>query len=207
MAKFLDYEGLSYYTEKVRRNIASGSNANGFKNYVNLKLEDIRQFNGSKVTWSDNVATSADGHITITFNSDQTLTIVSDGNNAQLEFKLATQNTSPLPQTTLVLSGCPDTGSSETYDLRLILYIGSGVFINNYRAGTSFTYTGDNFALNIVIRANQTLNKVFKPMICHENMWAISTNYQPYALSNVQITDFIQTPANTTDIDNIWDNT
>ena len=189
----------------MRRNIASGSNANGFKNYVNLKLEDIRQFNGSKVTWSDNVATSADGHITITFNSDQTLTIVSDGNNAQLEFKLATQNTSVLEQTTLVLSGCPDTGSNGTYDLRLILYMSSDVFILNYSNGTPFIYTGVGFALNIVIRANQTLNKVFKPMICQENIWTVSTDYQPYALSNIQITDFIQTPANTTDIDNIWD--
>ena len=89
----------------------------------------------------------------------------------------------------------------------MIIYSTPDQFILNHDGGNIFNYLGMDFAINIVIRANQTMNKVFKPMLCKENVWNISNNYQSYSMSNVQITDFIQTPANNTDIDNIWDNT
>lgn len=161
---------------------------NGKKNKLNINLTDLKSFNSSNVSWNNNVATSTDGHITITFNSDNTLTVVSDGSNAQLEFKLATQANSPLSNGALVLSGCPDTGSATTYDLRALITTSTTTYVNNYSGGTAFNYAGSTYTVNIVIRASQTLNKTFKPMICTEAEYKASQTYQPYAMSNAELT-------------------
>lgn len=164
---------------------------NGVKNLLNVNLSNLKSLNSSNVTWVNNVATSTDGHITITFNADNTLTVYSDGNNAQLEFRLTTYDNSPLPNGALVLSGCPDTGSLLTYDLRTIISTSPTTYIINYSGGTDFEYAGNIYTISIVIRAGQTINKVFCPMICEKTLYDVSPTYQPYAMSNAEITAWI----------------
>ena len=66
------------------------------------------------------------------------------------------------------------------------------------------TYDGSFSAIYIFIRANQTFtNKIFYPMICTQEMYKLSKSYQPYAMTNYELTNNIAT---TSEIDNVWGN-
>lgn len=116
--------------------------------------------------------------IAVTINADGTIRVTSDGTNAQAVMNIATQSTFEMVNgEKYVLSGCTG-GSSTTYDLRLSL---GGTNYIEYGEGVSFTYGGQaTYGVAIVIRAAQTLDITFKPMICTKAAWEISQKYVPY---------------------------
>lgn len=93
----------------------------------------------------------------------------------------------------LVLSGCPEGGGDNSYLLRITKsgsQISGSVDIGN--GSGVFTMDGTGYALNIRFAAGTYTDVVFKPMICSKAAWDISHTYQPYAMSNAELTAAIQ---------------
>lgn len=96
-----------------------------------------------------------------------------------------------------VLSGCPPTGSDNTY--RLDIRSDSGGVIDNsadYGSGSStFTIESDGqYRLGFRFASGYTFpvdGLIFKPMICTPEQWSITHEYQPYIMTNAEITAWI----------------
>jgi len=71
---------------------------------------------------------------------------------------------------------------------------------NNYDGGTAFTADGNPIEASIVVRASQTLNVTIKPMISTAEEYAISSEYVPYAPSNRELYEEVNTKASISDI-------
>lgn len=143
---------------------------NGNKNLLEITAEDK----------------SASG---VTFTVDKTagtVTINSDGTNtASVFFYLRDRADSALKSKlmnkTVVLSGCPEGGSSTTYRLRCWHYDGTNI-ASDYGEGVEFTFTAeDDYDVTIQVYPGAVMdNVVFKPMICTKAAWDISKEFMPY---------------------------
>lgn len=154
----------------------------GNKNLIKVDLDYIASANKT-LTWNDNVGTTSDGHITFTVDqTDGTIRVQSDGSNAQTQFFIIGESISPYftIDERYVISGCPSGGSETKYDLRA--WSGSVYYIDR---GNSFAFTCrlTRLKVDIVIRANQTLDLTFKPMICKEIDWNVSNKLVPGELT------------------------
>ena len=166
MPRYLDFDGLETYTQQFKPGLAELIDS-GAKNIISP------------------VQPTAQSGITITINNDNSVRVVSDGTNAQAVFNIATQSTFNMENgTTYVLSGCPN-GSSSTFDLRASI---GGTNYPEYGDGIEFTYNGEStYGIAIVIRASQSIDVTFKPMVCSKTVWNISHSYQPYRPSYDEI--------------------
>lgn len=117
--------------------------------------------------------------VTYTVNEDRTITITSNGTNTQSTLYLI-QNYTGLQAGTYVLSGVEGTSSSsDTY--ALWLKVGTAGSVSVPKTGLEFEYDGTSaLTISIIVRASQTVNATFKPMICTKADWDISQSYQPY---------------------------
>ena len=152
------------------------------KNLIKVDLDCIVSANAG-LTWNGNVGTTSDGHTTFTVNqTDGTIRVQSDGSNAQSQFMILTENTSPYYTVgeRYVISGCPSGGSETTYDLRA--WTTSNVYYIDRGAPYAFTCSVTRLKVDIVIRANKTLDVTFKPMICKEIDWNVSNKFVPAEL-------------------------
>lgn len=122
--------------------------------------------------------------VTYTVNADRSITITSDGTNTQSTLYLI-QNYTGFQAGTYVLSGVAGTSSSgDTY--AMWLKIGTASSVTVPKAGLEFNYDGTSaLTISIIVRASQTVNATFKPMLCTKADWDISQVYQPYR-SNYQ---------------------
>ena len=80
----------------------------------------------------------------------------------------------------MILSGCPDGGSSSTYRLRTVQGIneyGTGAIINGYE--TTDIYIRVESGYNVS-------NAIFKPMVRKAS--DTDSTYQPYAMTNAELT-------------------
>jgi len=139
---------------------------------------------GAKNKLSIGTPTSVPTGLTCTRNTDGTYTVSGT---------LATANSISFSinaiEGDLVLSGCPEGGGNNTYLLR-ITKSGSQVTgsVDTGNGSDVFTMNGTGYALNIRFAAGTYTNVIFSPMICTKADWDISQSYQPYALSNVELT-------------------
>lgn len=125
----------------------------------------------------------------VTFTVDKiagTVTVNSDGTNtASVFFYLRDRADSALKSElmnkTVVLSGCPEGGSSTTYRLRCWHYDGTNI-ASDYGEGVEFTFTAeDDYDITIQVYPGAVMdNVVFKPMICTKAAWDISKEFMPY---------------------------
>lgn len=84
----------------------------------------------------------------------------------------------------IILSGCPEGGSSTTYSLDVLGIAES----KDYGMGSNvFSIVGDTFTLRYVFTAGTYSNIRIKPMICTKAAWDISHAYQPYRPSYDEI--------------------
>ena len=178
MSKFLDIDGLEYYTQQFKPYLVESVN-NGIKNLLDCSLETLKSLNPYSATyqftWSNNVATSGFG-VTFTINTDSSISVSANSSTKDVWFKLS-NNFIYSANTDYILSGCPQGGSTSSY------FIESDS-LNIRDTGNSATivctseYTDNIF---ICVKASSTFdNYTFYPMLCTKAAWTISHTYQPY---------------------------
>ena len=117
-----------------------------------------------------------------------------------------------LPNGNYIVTGCPAGGSSTTYRLNCNRTSGgqSVVYGSDTGSGLALTLAGDDYDANkvrlgfyiYISSGTQLSNIVFKPMIRLAE--DIDSTYQPYALTNQQITPYVQSVTNPNLLDNPW---
>lgn len=201
MSKYLDMDGLVHYTDKIKTGM-DNIIQNGTKNLLRYDLDTLKYINSTSIgwTWNDNVATSLTGKTTCTIQDDMTI-FVNTNNDTSGAFLRLTIELSNLLETGIsyVLSGSTG-GSNSTYGI----YTGTSGVWDATNGPAIKTYDGSFNSLYIFIRAGQTFtNKIFYPMVCTEEIYKISKSYQPYAMTNYELTNNIAT---TTEIETMWTN-
>jgi len=155
--------------------------------------------------------------------NDVTFTVQSDGSvlvngtaSADTTYIFHTRaselNSLILPNGRYIISGCPSTGSSSTYRINANRTVsGSGVvYGSDIGKGLEVTLNGDDYSndrvrlgLYIYINNGTTLdNIVFKPMIRLAS--DKDETYQPYSMTNQDITSYVQSISNPNLLDNPW---
>lgn len=144
--------------------------------------------NGPKNLLNHTAYTRTVNKVTYTVNADRSITITSDGTNTQSTLYLI-QNYTGFEAGTYVLSGVAGTTSSgNTY--AMWLKIGTASSVSVPKAGLKFDYDGTStLTISIIVRASQTVNATFKPMLCTKADWDISQAYQPYVPSNKELAE------------------
>ena len=169
MAKFLDMDGLEYYTNLFKPGLSDLVN-NSTKNMLEYNLETLKSIN-TIGTWTNNVYTHRNNGI-FTINSDNTINVDTTNAIGNCYFFLGTYNFNV--NESYVLSGCPANGSATTYFIKLN---------DNYEVdsgtGRKFTNISSDTVVIGVLYPNP-INLTFKPMICTWNNWTISKEYIPY---------------------------
>lgn len=140
------------------------------------------------ITWTDN------GDGTVTANG----TATADSYFGCHQRGVNTNNQLIIPNGTYIASGCPDTGSGTTYEIRIERTYNNAVdnlaFVRTM-AGKVFTANGDDsfndhvrLQINLVIRSGATVsNLTFKPMI--RRVEDTDPTWQPYAKTNKELTE------------------
>jgi len=143
--------------------------AGGGKNLAPLEISAIKGQNIAG-TWNGNVYTINGGTFTIQTDSAGNVTgILANGNFTSQATFYITQNVEAYFNTvagkSIILSGCPSGGSSNSYVLGL--WVNGGGSVSDIGNGASYTYPSTYASNNIAITcfAGQTTNKLFKPMI------------------------------------------
>lgn len=161
---------------------------NGTKNELSYSLERLKALNTSG-TWSGNSYTFRG--VTFTYNaSTKEISTYGTSTVANAVFHFDT-GFIPKSGTTYVLSGCPRSGSVSSYRLCNM----GETWANDF--GNSATAIGDGTAKDIAIyvaSANIDVGTssnplVWKPMICEKSLYNVSPTFEPYAMSNVELTE------------------
>ena len=193
MAKYLDYEGLQYYTGKIKGTY--DPQINEIKNDIYNTWEIDGKYN----LFSPTLKTTTLNNVTFTLNDDKTYTLSGQAS----ETAIVIVGTIQLSVGTYYLSGCPNGGADNSYRLDVRDILAQSVFAVNRSEDTTLFTLSSSGTYSIVIRINNgyefTNEKIFKPMIS-----LVKATYRPYAMSNVELTYNV---ASNSEIDNIWDNT
>ncbi len=209
MSKYLDYEGLQYYTTKVKGAINVNTqnitcNWNMSKNRVIFTLNELKTRNTTG-TWNDNVYEA--NKLKFTINKDNTITITSEGQaitSTTFLNIIISQDYNDGNQ--YVLSGCPSGGSAAN-SYSMILYNSNGSDRLAVDSGNTVTFTGNYNSTKLSLRFQTGViysEMIFRPMIALKSVYDITSEYEQGALSNVELTNNVAT---TTEIDNIWNGT
>ena len=130
-----------------------------------------------------NPQSTSSGGVTITVNSDGTIT--STGSTSNSAAALQINNNVVLPAGDYILSGCPSGGSDSTYRLDI-----SGTQYYDTGSGVQFTSSGTALIIRMRIGANVSVNNfVWKPMIRRADV--TSSEFVPYAPSNRELYEMI----------------
>ena len=163
------------------------------KNQLDTSLDALKAVNTGG-TWNGNVCTYSVG--TVTVNADGTITVKKTSTTSRLLFYLSSDDAdlafSGTKLAGYILSGCPPTGSNNTYGIngeQTASPWGSiGIdFGNGYKLVTSSIPV----YFYISLKDSYTTpadGLTFKPMICTEEAWNISHEFEQYALPNYDLT-------------------
>lgn len=174
----------------------------GAHNLFNLDLARVKNF--SDGTWDGNTLTPTDQpNLRITFNDDKTITVTGSTSSSNVvitleQFKKSNTTALSVPlafyEKEVILSGCPNGGSSSTYRLKFQNYNSSNE--SKFDEGNGVEFVAGPFSsssasyLYLNIYANQTnLNVTFKPMITFAS--DTSKEFAPYAMTNKLLTDVV----------------
>ena len=181
-------EQLDYRTQTNKTNISS--NWKHGKNYLKLTRDSIKAANSS-FTWNGYTTTAY--QVTFTINEDLSITM-SGTASATFEFVLISRlsNTFYLPTGDYYLSGA--IGGSSAFNLPINRNVsGSGTrYGADVGSGLDFTVTDSTASTGVWIAINSgtPTNTTFKPMIISKaDKDNGNTDYQPYAMSNVELTE------------------
>lgn len=158
----------------------------GSKNTMKYTLADLKTRNtggGYGFTWSGSVCTSTRG-VTFTINPDMSIRVQATSASGDVWFLLENHS---YPIGDWIMSGCPADGSTSKYymesDNRNARDVGSGVQI------TATSAFSDN--IYIVVKSGQTFDLTFKPMICYKSLYDVSKDFEPFGLTNPELTSVI----------------
>lgn len=149
------------------------------KNKLPNKVSDIKSIN-TVGTWSGNIYSINNGTIEILVDSDNNIIgfKVNGTFNATSVLFISTFNA--INGTTYYINGCPEGGSSDSYELMLTLgNIGSGAKEHEYGSGVSYTEdTTTSRGIQIVIRSGYNAdNLTFFPMVRTSG----DSTFEPYS--------------------------
>jgi hypothetical protein len=137
------------------------------KNKLPLVLADIKALNTSG-SWSGNNYTINGVTFTIDTDDDGNIISIKTNGTASANANLNLNKIPPLPNTSLIISGCPSGGTSDTYGLRYSNYAdtsvwdtGSGKTFTPFNY-TTYPYSGTDIAIYSGVNAS---NKIWYPMI------------------------------------------
>ena len=166
---------------------------------------DVMSKNGAKNLLLNKASSQTVNGITFTVNSDKTITASGTASeNAYLEIDYSAKEIFNLPNGNYILSG----GISSNSFVFLNKYDGS-TLVSNYLATNDEVvvpldkngYT--NVTIGIGVNSGQTLNNVvFKPMLRLAS--DIDNTYEPYSMTNQEITPYVQAISNPNLLDNPW---
>ena len=183
---------LEYKADVNQTNILYVADQIG-KNQLDISLDTLKAVNTSG-TWNGNVYTLSVG--TVTVNADGSITVKKTSTASRILFYLSDKNAdmaiSGTKFASYILSGCPPTGSNDTYGLNgeqatspwssVAIEYGNGYTINTSSIPVYF-YISLNAAYT-----TPSEGLTFKPMICTAEAWSISHEFEPYALPNYDLT-------------------
>lgn len=151
----------------------------GAKNKLWYDLASLKTNNSdANWTWDGNVATHTSG-VSVTVNSDMSLSISGNPTGTQFIFTLASYNMTTR-YAGMYLSGCPTGGNFQSGYALYVTTAPDATLAYDTGDGVDLNDTGIN-AVRIIGRANATTNgKVFKPMICTLTDVKVSQRYVPY---------------------------
>lgn len=189
MSKFLDLDGLEYYTSRFKPELVELVDG-GAKNLCLVDIQRILVLNPTATQLGNTI--TKDNHLFFTINSND-ITINSDGQNNLCFLQLCNNNNFTIQDgITYMLSGCQG-GSSTTYDLRVSY--GTGTYnYPQYSEPIPVVYRDDTtYNIAIVVRDNQTISGItIRPMLCTKSAWDISHTYQPYRPSYQELYDMVK---------------
>ena len=109
-------------------------------------------------------------------------TRVSSNSNASVLYLLAGENHADIPiGYDMILSGCPEGGSTTTYELQLAWKpTNSTIYRENGDGNGLKIPAGTVRYVSCVMRSGQTGTVTFTPMLCSEDDWSWSKNFVPY---------------------------
>jgi len=91
-----------------------------------------------------------------------------------------------------ILSGCPSGGASNTYEI-MATVSGGAYTKRDYGTGVILdSASGIEPYIQLTVRSGFTGTATFKPMICSKADWDISQTYQPYAMGNAELTQYVE---------------
>lgn len=144
--------------------------------------------NGVKNIWNVTIPSNLPSGFTITRDSDGGF--VFNGNTGNSAVSCTTQVW--FGTETYVLSGCPSGGGDDSYRFDILRGENSVICYGDPVEAGGFVQT-TSYACRIRIAANYTCNNLkFYPMICLKSLYDADPSYQPYALSNAELTAAIQ---------------
>ncbi len=205
MAKFLDMDGVEYLINSYLKPGFTDIYKNSSKNVL---LYNCIGNGGS--TWDSTTYTH--NGITYTLNADKTISAygqcdTSNNSFCYLGYNQAKSNIDDYCDGNYILSGCPQGGSSSTW--RMYITKTGYNSVSEYGEGSVITdkssLTGMLICCLIGKNTNIPQNSpiIFHPMICTKDAWKISKSWEPYAMTNYELTNNIAT---TTEIETMWTN-
>lgn len=186
-------DGIKDAIDDTAADIYEVMGKNGAKNLLPFDLNELKRLNTSG-TW--NGASYTNNGVTFVINSDNTIS-TSGTSSARFGFTIYLD----YDARNMIMSGCPQGGARSTYSLQYSNYSDqSFADIGNGYTIPSVINTG-TWRVVIWIESGAVLNNLtFKPMI----RLASDTDptYQPYAMTNQQITPYVQSVSNPNLLDN-----
>ena len=204
MSEYLDYAGLQHYNHIIATSIYNNA-IYGVTNNLFYNLNSLKSLNTSpNTTWNDNVFSWSFG-ITYTVNSDNSITVNGASTTATSFILLDNVTANDFIFNNFII------GFSESSDIHYFVQKNSSpwtLYFEDTGNGTQIdTSLLPTTGLRIVIStyANANINNAtIYPMLCNTEIFKIVKSYQPYAQSNVQLTEFVQNPVTNTEIDSLW---
>ena len=170
--------------ETNKNNILTLESKNGSKNYLNYDKTILQSLNTGG-SWADNVWTIGNG-VTLTVNADNSITLNGTSTAGKTIYLARNLN---LPSDVYILS----------MTTALITKLWAGI---SAVGGGEYNFTSPNSYISQSCQANTitiyidngcVLNNItLYPMLCDDESWAVSHTYQPYAMSNAEITAWIK---------------
>lgn len=167
----------------------------GGKNLVKLDdLDYIKSIN-TQGTWHDNVYTR--NSVTFTINDDGTITVNGTNDSSTIS---AVLNCAIIPYSEFTLTGDVISGSVVNGKTEFTIRQGAPLYtvLGRSYSGSSAvisqpTEGADEVLISVIVYANQTIdNEVVKPMICTQDLWNQSHEFQPFALNNQDLTKTVE---------------
>jgi hypothetical protein len=170
--------------ETNKNNILTVTNQSTQYNLLFYNLSTLKSYNSNNAIWNENVCTI--GNISFTINDDMSITVSGSSDNNSVYFLLARDISFPA----IRFQGCPAGGGANTYQLQAYYSSTPSASLNDNGSGV-IAEANSWSEIEITIRPNQTISNpiTFFPMVIPQSLYDSGfTNYQPYAMSNAELT-------------------